>query len=360
MAKFKTYYDDLTVSRNAPLSVIRAAYRALCQKYHPDKYVGPHEEALRIVKTINEAYAVLSNSAKRVEHDQWIDKQEKEQTIQEAQRIMEIVAKTYVAPSVTDINRTSMGYWAGFKKFWQKLCLAGKNIPFISSPMFKRISWIVVLTAIFAIVLTPGMLDETELKTTLPTPQDVAVILAKAKRLVEKGQAEKALSLYLQLAEQGNAEAQFYTGLMYVNGQGIAKNDESAVSWFGKAAGQGYKEAQSKLGFMYAAGKGVAQNYNLAVYWCYQAAVQGDIFAQYNLGLMYEKGQGVAQDDSLAVSWYSKAAAQGDARSQYNLAGMYAKGQGVVKDSYQAAVLYRKAADQGLAEAVAILKKMDQ
>ena len=37
MTKVRTHYDNLKVARNAPPEVIRAAYKALAQKYHPDR-----------------------------------------------------------------------------------------------------------------------------------------------------------------------------------------------------------------------------------------------------------------------------------------------------------------------------------
>ena len=40
MRRVKTYYDNLKVARDAPDEVIRAAYRTLTQKYHPDKMPG--------------------------------------------------------------------------------------------------------------------------------------------------------------------------------------------------------------------------------------------------------------------------------------------------------------------------------
>lgn len=75
MGRIHTYYDNLKVSRDAPDAVIRAAYRALAQQYHPDKNSNS-TEATRVMKVINGAYAVLSNPAKRIEHDTWIKLQE--------------------------------------------------------------------------------------------------------------------------------------------------------------------------------------------------------------------------------------------------------------------------------------------
>lgn len=73
--KFNTHYDNLNVARNSPSEVIRAAYRALSQKYHPDKY-HDHREADRIMTLINAAYAVLSDPDQRRQHDEWITQQE--------------------------------------------------------------------------------------------------------------------------------------------------------------------------------------------------------------------------------------------------------------------------------------------
>ena len=361
MAKFKTHYDNLNVSRNAHASVIKAAYKVLCQNYHPDKYAGGPEEALRIMKIINGAYAVLSDPVKRAEHDHWIGMQERGQAANEAQRIMNIISKSYVAPPTTAPKKSSpAGHPATINKFRKNTGSSINNLGLIGARIAKKFWFIAVVGIVFTITIFYGPDLKTITVATAPTNQAVEETLKKANQLVKQGQAVKALPLYLPLAEQGNPDAQFHVGLIYANGQGITKDDKQAVDWFGKAAKQGHREAQTKLGFMYATGKGVEQNYNSAFYWCYQAAEQGDIIAQYNLGLMYAKGQGVVKDNSLAVSWYNKAAAQGDAHAQYNLGVMYANGVGVPKNDKQAAVLYQQAAKQGLAEAIAALKQQNR
>ncbi len=76
MSKLRTHYDNLKVARKAPDAVIRAAYKALIQQYHPDKFEGPEHEALRITKIINQSFDVLIDPVKRAEHDRWIDEQE--------------------------------------------------------------------------------------------------------------------------------------------------------------------------------------------------------------------------------------------------------------------------------------------
>ncbi|WP_165090216.1 DUF805 domain-containing protein [Neisseria yangbaofengii] len=75
MKKFRTHYDNLNVSQNASPEVIKAAYKALAHKHHPDRNTNK-QEAERIMKIINEAYRILSNEKLRAEHDRWIAEQE--------------------------------------------------------------------------------------------------------------------------------------------------------------------------------------------------------------------------------------------------------------------------------------------
>jgi DnaJ-class molecular chaperone len=49
--------------------LIRAVYKAMAMRYHPDKFAGSAEEANRRMAEINEAYEVLSSAEKRKEYD---------------------------------------------------------------------------------------------------------------------------------------------------------------------------------------------------------------------------------------------------------------------------------------------------
>ena len=69
MTSDKDYYRILGVLDDAEDIVIRASYRALAQRYHPDKWQGDPVEATRRMAEINEAYAVLSNSEKRSQYN---------------------------------------------------------------------------------------------------------------------------------------------------------------------------------------------------------------------------------------------------------------------------------------------------
>jgi hypothetical protein len=82
MARVHTHYDNLKVARNAPPELIRAAYRTLSQKYHPDRNPGD-SQAARIMTLINDSYKVLSDPIKRQEHDIWIAEQERTPPVNE-------------------------------------------------------------------------------------------------------------------------------------------------------------------------------------------------------------------------------------------------------------------------------------
>ncbi|TFV93174.1 J domain-containing protein [Algoriphagus kandeliae] len=64
----KNYYDILGVNQNATQEEIKKAYRKLVLEWHPDK--NPSPEAHDKFIEINEAYLVLSDSAKRSVYDQ--------------------------------------------------------------------------------------------------------------------------------------------------------------------------------------------------------------------------------------------------------------------------------------------------
>ncbi|KAL1318330.1 hypothetical protein AAHE18_15G198500 [Arachis hypogaea] len=61
------YYSVLNVSRNATLQEIKASYRKLARKYHPDKRPGAEEK----FKEISAAYEVLSDDEKRSLYDRF-------------------------------------------------------------------------------------------------------------------------------------------------------------------------------------------------------------------------------------------------------------------------------------------------
>ncbi len=63
------HYGTLGILPDAEEVVITAAYRALAQRYHPDRWSGDEGEAHRRMTAINAAYEVLSDKRLRAEYD---------------------------------------------------------------------------------------------------------------------------------------------------------------------------------------------------------------------------------------------------------------------------------------------------
>src|ERR687884_2120136 len=64
----KGYYAILGVSEKAKYTEIRAAYRLLAKKYHPDRNNSDFAEDM--IKKLNAAFEVLSNREKRRQYDE--------------------------------------------------------------------------------------------------------------------------------------------------------------------------------------------------------------------------------------------------------------------------------------------------
>jgi curved DNA-binding protein CbpA len=215
MANIRTHYDNLKVTRDAPVSVIKAAYKALCQTFHPDKFQGSSEEAERVIRLVNASYAVLIDPVKRANHNAWIREQEAQANQQ------------------------------------------GENAPFNETDKTTEQKQ-------YAREYTPP-----------PSSTNSEAMFQRAYDLNDRGRYAEAFSIYQQLAAQGHAKAQFNLGVMYDKGQSVARNYPLAVSWYQKAAEQGNANAQYNLAFKYQMGQGVIKDETKAAYWYRKAAEEG-------------------------------------------------------------------------------------
>ncbi|MDO5382463.1 MAG: J domain-containing protein [Eubacteriales bacterium] len=62
------YFQVLNLSQDAEIDVIKASYKALAKKYHPDNKNIPREVSEKRMRLINEAYSVLSDDVKREQY----------------------------------------------------------------------------------------------------------------------------------------------------------------------------------------------------------------------------------------------------------------------------------------------------
>jgi TIR domain/Sel1 repeat len=104
-----------------------------------------------------------------------------------------------------------------------------------------------------------------------------------------------------------NSAQQFSQGMNYYH----AGQYSQALTLFGESAAQGNASAQNYLGLMFMNGTGVNTDYAQALIWYNKAAAQGNFSGECNLGIMYDRGLGVPRDKVTAYMWYILATQSG-------------------------------------------------
>src|SRR4051812_30843715 len=66
----RCYYETLECQKGAPVEALKASYRKLAMKFHPDKNPGDHTAEVKF-KEISEAYDVLKDDQKRAAYDRF-------------------------------------------------------------------------------------------------------------------------------------------------------------------------------------------------------------------------------------------------------------------------------------------------
>ena len=94
------------------------------------------------------------------------------------------------------------------------------------------------------------------------------------------GDYQKAMKIWLPLAEREDPAAQAGIGFMYHRGMGVVTDNDKAAYWLRKAAEHGQPEGQFMLGSLYFYGTGVEKNYVQAYAWCDLAQDGGNADAQ--------------------------------------------------------------------------------
>ena len=125
----------------------------------------------------------------------------------------------------------------------------------------------------------------------------------------ESGDYNRALSLWMPLAKQGDMHAQSNLGFMYEYGRGVTRNEQQAAYWYRQSADSGLATAQFNLALMYADGRGIRQDQLRAAYWFLQAARQDLPDAQYLLAEHLQKHMGVPHNSAAVQGWLKRAAA---------------------------------------------------
>jgi len=100
--------------------------------------------------------------------------------------------------------------------------------------------------------------------------------LEDAVEAMRTGNFAEAYCIMRPLAEDGDADAQYNIGWMYLNGYGLRVNDSLALDWWEKASSQGHTDANFSIGMLYSLGEGdVPKDSSKAIDYYLLAAKQG-------------------------------------------------------------------------------------
>jgi curved DNA-binding protein CbpA len=201
------YYEVLGVERSASDDEIRDRFRKLARENHPDRYQGSDKADAELrFQTLTEAVNVLTNPARRKQHDSELASGQKGATADFSQ-----VAKAYLAKGVKaykegDIRNAyenfdmSVKHNAQDAKAWHYLYLAASRIPAYARQAVQAIE-----TAVQREPHNPTFLKDAGLMC-----KRVGLV-AKAERYLEQAMQWDPENLEIQnaLAElrQGRAEA---------------------------------------------------------------------------------------------------------------------------------------------------------
>ena len=127
-------------------------------------------------------------------------------------------------------------------------------------------------------LLRAGVLLVLTIAPALAAPADQA--FREGLSAYNSGNFQKAMKIWLPLAQKEDAASQAGIGFMFHRGMGVAIDNQKAAYWLRKAAEHGQPEGQFMLGSLYFYGTGVEKSYVQAYAWCDLAQDGGSADAQ--------------------------------------------------------------------------------
>lgn len=171
---------------------------------------------------------------------------------------------------------------------------------------------------------------------------------------------DEAVEQLEQLAEDGDAYAQYIIGTAYRDGGLLIPDMVKAKKLLERAAEQDLDAAQYALGKLYLSDDADVHDPAKGIYWLKRSADNGNDYAAYRLGKEYLSGKNVSKDTSTAAEYLRQAADNGSAYAQYLLGKLTLMGEGVPKDMDAAYEWFAAARDNGHAYAEFFMKRMER
>ena len=175
--------------------------------------------------------------------------------------------------------------------------------------------------------------------------------------LEERDEAAEQLE---QLAEDGDAYAQYIIGTAYRDGGLLIPDMVKVQKLLKRAAEQEIDAVQYALGKLYLSDDADVHNSAKGIYWLKRSADSGNDYAAYRLGKEYLSGKNVSKDTSTAAEYLRQAADNGSAYAQYLLGKLTLMGEGVPKDMDAAYEWFAAARDNGHTYVKFFLKRMER
>lgn len=163
-----------------------------------------------------------------------------------------------------------------------------------------------------------------------------------------------------QLAQTGDAYAQYFLGLLYRDGGLLIPDTEKAKHWLERAAKQEVHAAQYALGRLFLSDDPDVYDPSEGIRWMKAAAQNGNDYAAYILGEEYLSGKHVVKNSGTAAEYMHQAAQADNPWAQYLMGKLYLMGEGVEQDEDTAYEWFQAAAEQGHTYAQFFVDRMEQ
>lgn len=333
MSHTKDYYKILGISPEAEDVVIRASYKALSQKYHPDKFDGSSTFANDKMAELNEAVSILSDPEKRKEYDQanflesendtWAtsdsdkshpsNNSEIDPLYDEAVHI--VLGAQRVSASLVK-RQLNIGYNRAARLI-EEMERAG-----IVSPM-RSDGHRDILIPLHSQKSRPQAQEKSQINTQATSPIKwkrwvvlylawVVGYLILANMFLIAPEVTVAKDLTAPQPQQVSPERKEET----------PPDENTVIMLATKLSSQGEEQARRAFGILQ------------------PLADKGNPLAQYQIALMYFDGIGTLQANDKGESFLKMAAQQGLPDAIFDLATRFESGNGVMKDSHSARVWY--------------------
>ena len=181
--------------------------------------------------------------------------------------------------------------------------------------------------------------------------EDDSYLIDDSLAMARQGEFVRASNLIVDLANKGNAEAQFVLS-MYFRDPNALNIPELGEMWLLRAADNNNADAQYDLGWRLAAGwkDDSVEDIVEMIYWFERATFNGSTDAYANLAILYEK------DFRDVLAEMTVAANNGNAMAAFNLGWINARGllspEGLMQDMNVAKGWFEKSAELGFKDAI--------